>query len=96
MFNLMAKDEESPLDKAINQVFSEMESLTADSDEYAKMVNRLEQLYKLKCPEKANKLSKDAILAVVGNLAGIVLILGYERAHVVASKALGFVLKSRV
>lgn len=96
MFNLMAKDEETPLDKAINQVFSEMESLTADSDEYAKMVDRLEQLYKLKYPEKANKLSKDAILAVVGNLAGIVLILGFERAHVVASKALGFVLKSRV
>lgn len=92
----MAKDEESPLDKAITQVFSEMESLTADSDEYAKMVDRLEQLYKLKYPEKGNKWDRNAVLAVVGNIAGIVLILGFEKAHVVTSKALSFVLKSRV
>jgi hypothetical protein len=32
---------------------------------------------------------------VIGNLTGILLILNYERAHVVTSKAIGFVLKPR-
>lgn len=42
------------------------------------------------------KLSPDTILVVAGNLVGILLLVGYEHAHVITSKALGFILKGRV
>lgn len=40
--------------------------------------------------------SADTKLVVAGNLIGIALILGYERGHVITTKAIGFVLRGRV
>ena len=42
------------------------------------------------------KVSPDTILIIVGNLAGILLILKYEKLDIITSKALGFVIKGRV
>ena len=88
--NETPKDE--PLEAAIAQVLSEMESLTADSPEYAKMVDQLTKLYSLK-PKKAQGFSKDTLLTVGANLAGIVLILSFEKTGVITTKALSFVKK---
>ena len=45
--------------------------------------------------ETPDRVSKDTLAIIAGNIAGIVLIIGYERMNVIASKALGFVMKSR-
>ena len=42
------------------------------------------------------KISPDTLLVVVGNLAGILLILKFEKLDVIATKAIGFVIKGRV
>ena len=42
------------------------------------------------------KISPDTLLVVAGNLAGILLILKIEKLDVIATKAIGFVLKGRV
>lgn len=42
------------------------------------------------------KFTPDTLLIVGGNLAGILLILNFEKLDIVRSKALGFVLKGRV
>lgn len=42
------------------------------------------------------KISPDTLLVVGGNLLGILLILNFEKAEIVTSKALNFVLKGRV
>ena len=42
------------------------------------------------------KFTPDTLLIVGGNLAGILLILNFERLDIVRSKALSFVLKGRV
>lgn len=42
---------------------------------------------------KPNRVSADTWAMVGANLAGILLIVGYERVNVIASKAIGFVLK---
>lgn len=42
------------------------------------------------------KISPDTLLVVAGNLAGILLILKFEKLDVIATKAIGFVLKGRV
>ena len=59
----------------------------------------LDTLLKAKNDDKsrgANKELINTLLIVLGNLLGIVLILNYEKMGVVASKALGFVIKGRV
>ena len=50
--------------------------------------------------EKANATKKsvslDTVLVVLGNLAGILLILNFEKLNVLTSKAIPFVLKGRI
>lgn len=84
------------LEVTIASVHTELEGLTADSPEYSKAVDQLDKLYKMKSYEKTNRVSKDALIAVAGNLAGIVMILSFERTHVIATKALGFVGKFKL
>lgn len=85
------------LEEEILRVIEKMTSIDPDSDEYAKYLERLNKLADLKetSKKKTPKVSTDTIVMVAGNLAGIIMILGFERAHVVTSKALGFVLKPR-
>lgn len=87
--------ETEELDKAITKVLLDMQKFSSDTEEFAKMTAQLERLYKLKEIESRKRVSPDTLALIAGNLAGIVLIISYERAHVITSKALGFVMKAR-
>jgi hypothetical protein len=65
------------------------------TDEYSAMLAQIKELYALKKSNTSESVSADTMWTVIGNLTGILLILNYERAHVVTSKAIGFVLKPR-
>lgn len=80
----------------IDEVYTQLQSRDAESDEYEKLLTRAERLHKLQSQEKGRKLSADTAAIVAGNLLGIGAILFYEQAHVIGSKALGFVLKSKI
>ena len=84
------------LQKEIDKVLAEMEHVASDSPEYAKMADQLDKLYKMKATDRPDRVSKDALIAVIGNIAGIVAIIGHERVHVITSKALGFVPKFKL
>lgn len=97
MTDKKSKNEPDALNKAIDRILAYMESITPNSEEYAKMVGMLDTLYKIKANEKRPpSVDVTAILSIVGNLAGIGLILKHEQLHVIASKALGFVTKTRI
>lgn len=85
----------SKLDEAIENVFSEMAGVDCDSDEYNVMTNQLEKLYRLKEIDPPRRVSPDTLALMVSNLAGILIIVGHERAHIIASKALMFISKPR-
>lgn len=91
MFKLKPPGEKSKLDEAIDNLFSDMAGLSSDSEDYAKMVQQLSVLYSLK--EEPKRVSPDTLCVVAGNLLGVILIVGHERAHVITSKALLFVQK---
>lgn len=97
MFNRKKKEELSQLDHAIAGVLSDMEGYDSDSAEYSKQVDQLMKLHSLKEAEKADKktVSPDTLAIVAGNLAGIVIIVGFERANVMTSKAVNFLLRLR-
>lgn len=94
MFNRL-KREPNPVDQAIADLVSEMESMNGDTPEYAAMAKNLTELHKAKSQLKDRRISPDTLLIVGGNLVGILLILNFERAGVVASKALSFVMKTK-
>ena len=73
----------------------DMTEYSADSPEYDTMLNKLKALYALKETDRPRKVSPDTLAIVLGNLAGIGIIVSYERVHPMMSKAVGFVLKAR-
>lgn len=83
------------LEAVILELETEMSTIGGDSEEYATMLNRLERLYKLKEKNSPKHIDPNTWLIVGGNLAGILIIVFYEQAHVVTSKALGFAGKLR-
>lgn len=86
------------LDEVIDALQDNLLKEDPTTDNFSKIVDQLDKLYKIKSIKKKDEtgISKETLITVLGNLAGIVLILSFERAHVVTSKALGFVLKPRV
>lgn len=96
MIKLTKHDKRTNLEKEIDDVLKEMKLLDKDSKEYKTRVVHLERLYKAKGYEKSRTVSPDTVAVVVGNLLGILVILNFEKANVITSKALGFVLKGRV
>lgn len=91
MFTLKKSTEPTGLEKAIDQLLSEMANFSGDDDEYAKMVDQLQKLYNLKTvDQRPEKVSLNTLATIAGNLAGIIIIVGYEQRNVVTSKALGF------
>lgn len=93
MFDAKKSAEDSKLENAVDNVYSEMAGLSSDSEEYAKMTDQLVKLYSLK--ENPKRVSPDTLAVVIGNILGIILIVGHERAHIVTSKALNLILKTR-
>ncbi len=66
------------------------------SKEYSAKLSDLDNLCKIKDKEAKRAVSPDTIAVIAGNLLGIALILGYEKTGVIASKALGFVIRGRL
>lgn len=89
-----AKDDSAAIRKAIDQVLLEMETVTADSKEFKEMTDNLVTLTKA-LPHRDRWEVWKVVLPVSANLLGIIMILGFEKANVVTSKALGFVMKAR-
>lgn len=83
------------LDGLIEQLETDLKHLDTDSDAYSQTADQLVKLYKVKDTQSPPQISRDTLALIAGNLAGIVLILSYERANVVTSKAAGFIMKLR-
>ena len=92
----ITKDKRSKLEKEIDEAIDVMSVLTKWSDEYRIMADNLEKLMKAQSYDAKRQVIKiETLLTIGGNLAGILLILNYEKLDIVTSKAIGFVLKGR-
>lgn len=83
----------SHIEAEIDAVIEEMAVEHADTDKYSTMAENLEKLCRAKSYEKNFILDKNTILTVVGTTLTVALILNFEKADVLTSKALGFVKK---
>lgn len=97
MFNEKPVANKDGVAEAITSLLEDMSGLNSDSPEYAKMVDQLTKLYALKeidaKIDHPRRVSADTLAIVGGNILGIVMIVGHERASVLTSKALTFLTK---
>lgn len=96
MSDVQTKSEPKTLQTAIDKLLVEINDMDVTDVKYPNLIDQLDKLYKIRATEKPDQVSKDTLVNVGGSLAGIIAILGFERAHIITSKALGFVLKSRI
>lgn len=92
---MFAKSEKTPLDQEIDRLFAELASEDPGSDTYSQINDQLVKLYKLQEVHSTKRLSADTVATICAHLTGIAVIVGYERAHVISSKAVGFLTKLR-
>lgn len=83
-----------PLDKAIEDLLYQMSTYDGFTDEYVIMADQLTKFYAIK-EKKNDRVSLDTLATVGGNLAGILLIVNYEQANVLTSKALSLLLRTK-
>ena len=97
MFGIITKkDKRTDLEKEIHSVLCNMSTYSPDDEEYTVMSKNLETLYKAKALEKDKGVKPEVIFNGVVFLAGTALVLYFEKANVITSKAFGAVFKGRV
>ncbi len=74
------------IDTLIESVLAEMRMMGVDSEEYPRLMTYLERLHELKAKERPQRVSRDTVALIAGNLVGILLIVAYEQEHVMTSK----------
>lgn len=89
---------QSALDLKIEALLQEVESCDYDSPEYEDALERLTDLMEVKKLDVARKrepISPNTVISALTSLGGIALILFWEHAHVVTSKAMSFIWKPK-
>lgn len=85
---------QTPLDIETNHAIEALSHHRRDSEEYGVILGRVEKLHAMRLEEKSNaKVSPETKATIAANLVGIAMILNFERANIVTSKAIGFILR---
>lgn len=89
------KKKETKLDKEIESVLECLNDLDPSTEEYAAATKNLDILVKLKSTDEKKTVSPDTIVMVAANLVGLLLVLNYEKADIITSKAFGMIFKGK-
>lgn len=95
MFNQKPIAGDQALQKEIDALLASMLDDDKGSKEYLTKVDQLVKLYSLKEDTSKKRVSPDTLAIVLGNIAGIFVIVAAEKQSVITSKALSFILKAR-
>lgn len=79
------------VDDLIDPVIARMKKVGPNSEEYPNLMRSLERLEGMKTVNRRKPLDWNTVLSTLGSLAGIVLILNFERLGVVTSKAIMYI-----
>lgn len=74
---------------------AKLENLAPDSDEYKKIITHVETLSKLIDAEKPEKLSRNTVAVILGNVGIAGMVLWFERDNVMNTKLFPFLAKPK-
>lgn len=89
------REDKPSLDVSLAAAHASLQNLDPTSEEYGVVLDRIARLEKMKDARRRPSISPDTLVMAATNLAGILLILNYERTGIVTTKALGFVSRTR-
>jgi len=85
---------------AIDTLYDSLAKTTPGTAEYAVIADQVIKFHAVKQEDtkvnSSKKLSADVLVTVIANLAGVAMIVEYERAAVLTSKAIAFVTKLKM
>lgn len=84
---------EALLNENIEKLLVSLKEDDPETEEYATILDQLTKLYAIKNENRSRRVSPDTLATIAANLLGISIIVGYERTHIITSKALGFIRK---
>lgn len=85
------------LDEAIEHCAKRMLNLDADSDEYKKVNDQFMKLIDHKDRiVHSDKIKPETWALIISNIVGILIVLNYEHAHVVTSKAFSWITRPKL
>lgn len=85
------RDKVEAIDAQIDSVLLEMTNVGVLDEKYPKLMVYLDRLNKMKTDNRPSPVSRDTIILVLGNIAGILVIVAYEQKHVMTSKGFNLV-----
>jgi len=85
----------SVVEEERDRVRVRMQDFDPGSEDYNILLDRFERLTILQQSRAAGKVSPDTVAIVAANLIGILIIVGYEHGHVIASRGLSFLLRTK-
>lgn len=95
MLGFKPKQDQTDLEEQIAEVHRQMFATPAGSPEYARMLEQLSHLYKIKDPKSENKTTLKDWIPLIGSIGGILVIIAYEQyGHPLTSKAVSFIRKA--
>lgn len=83
------------LETSIDKAMDVLDELDVDSEEYAKVLEIVIKLHKMKEEERPSRLSLDTAAIIGANLLGIMMIIRHEHVNVITSRAMGVLVKPK-
>jgi hypothetical protein len=96
MFKFRKETKPDQLQELIDKHTAELLNNYHDDEEYAHRVDQLSKLCKLQETQSPKfRVSPDTLALIGANLLGIVIVVAYEHAHVITSKAFSSIIKPK-
>ncbi|AXQ61269.1 hypothetical protein SEA_LIBERTYBELL_28 [Streptomyces phage LibertyBell] len=87
------KRKPTDLENELARLLDVLKTISPTDPDYAVVADQLKKLYPLKETDSKNRVSKDILVSATAGLAQVLMIIGYEHAHPLTSKAMNFVFK---
>lgn len=96
MFSIRKERTPSPLDDLIEDAYAALKGMDETTEAYTDALRNLEKLLEIRATEKKRTTpSPEAVLSAAASLTGIVLILAFEQKHVITTKSLSMIPRSK-
>lgn len=89
----LPKRKPTDLETELARLLEELKHIKPTDPDYAVIADQLKKLYPLKETDSKSRVSKDILVNATAGLAQVLMIIGYEHAHPITSKAMNFVFK---
>ena len=89
------KENKVTFQKELDRALLELSKIPIESEEYTKAIKNIDALCTARAQKAHDVPSVDTLIMVGANILGILVVLHYEQAHIVTSKAMSFILKGR-